>query len=103
MLPSPGSAPSAGDPMVQQPEMAQPTAEPIVISEIGVSSPKAGGERERQAQDSAERLSDPNQSCRLCSYRLLTSAVNLLRLQKPGNICRCWQQSAALDLSHPLN
>lgn len=45
-----------GIPMVQQSETPQPRAEPIVISDIGVGSPKAGGEHKRQAQDSAERF-----------------------------------------------
>lgn len=95
-----------GTPTVQQPcgqpEKPLPWAEGnLALQDKSFSSLKAGGKCEWQAQDLAERLSNPNQSCWLRSYGLLKSTVNLMHLQRPGNVDRCCYQSAVPDLSHP--
>lgn len=79
-----------------------PGQKAILYSEIRVNCPKAGGERECQAQDSAERLPNPNQSCWLCSYGLLKSTVNLTHSQRPGNL-QMKATSQQHCLSHPWN
>ena len=91
--------PSLGDPSAGSLKNLCPGQKATLHSEIRVRSLKAGEECECQAQDLAERLSKPSQSCWLRSYGLLKSPVHASA--ETGNICRCCYQSAALDLSHP--
>lgn len=60
----------------RQPRNLCPGQEAHLHPEIRVSSTKAGQEHECQARDLAKRLSNPNQSCWLCSHGLLKSTVS---------------------------